>query len=208
MLEGQEQRSEQLVRQRRRWAHTPLMAEAPTLAEGVARTLGAGEFVAAPADQPVTFFGNTALQLAAACEGLGRGVAARSQRLAARVEGGGAEVASLGAEVLALREGLGRCLRCHTAGRLRLPPRPAASRPSPRPGANACALTPVAAASSASCETVRSHLPSVPTTSAAQRTLHGALDAVIVTAAASTVTSRTSTGRGSCSLRTGLIGTT
>ena len=30
--------------------------------------------------------------------------------------GGGAEVASLGAEVLALREGLGRCLRCHTAG--------------------------------------------------------------------------------------------
>lgn len=95
-----------------------LMAEPAmaTLAEGVARTLGAGEFVAAPAEQPVTFFGNTALQLAAACEELGRGVAARSQRLAARVEGGGAEAASLGAEVLALREGLGRCLRCHTAG--------------------------------------------------------------------------------------------
>lgn len=86
-----------------------------SLAETVASALSSGEFVSAPGNRPVTFFGDTSVQLAGACRKLAVGMEARADRLNTKLDVASQQVQALHLDVAALEEGVGRPKRCHAA---------------------------------------------------------------------------------------------
>lgn len=86
-----------------------------SLAETVASALASGEFVSTPGNRPVTFFGDTSVQLAGACRKLAVGMEARAERLNTKLDAASQQVQALHLDVAALEDGVGRPKRCHAA---------------------------------------------------------------------------------------------
>ena len=85
------------------------------LGETVASALSAREFVAVASDRPVTFFGDTSVQLAGACRKLAVGIEARAKRLNSRLNGASQQIQTLELDVRALGQSVGRPERCQAA---------------------------------------------------------------------------------------------
>lgn len=83
--------------------------------ETVASALSSGESVCAPTDRPVTFFGDTSIQLVGACREVAACMEARAMRLNTRLDDASQRIQMLHLDASALGESVGRPERCHAA---------------------------------------------------------------------------------------------